>query len=253
MAVRIVDQQDLSRLNRDYWQASRGPLASLIFIMPALAVYETGILLLGARAMRNGADVWLRTFLDLFGFGQYLLLPVLTISLLLAWHHVLRERWQLSPGVLLGMLLECVVLGLTLVTIGRIQGSLLHSLATVGPHPTALIWPLSHWSRAGLLIGFLGAGIYEEILFRLTLVPLACGAWQLLGGNPRLRTAFAIVATSLLFSAAHYVGPQGEHFEAYSFLFRFLAGGFFGLLFLQRGFGIAAGTHALYDICVGMS
>ena len=62
----------------------------------------------------------------------------------------------------------------------------------------------------------------------------------------------AIVATSLIFSAAHYVGPQGQRLEISSFLFRSVAGGFFAVLFVYRGFGIAAGTHALYDILVGL-
>jgi membrane protease YdiL (CAAX protease family) len=60
------------------------------------------------------------------------------------------------------------------------------------------------------------------------------------------------VTSSLLFSAAHYVGPLGDTFAIYSFTFRFLAGMFFASLFLVRGFGIAAGTHAVYDILVGL-
>ena len=71
----------------------------------------------------------------------------------------------------------------------------------------------------------------------------------------------AVVLTSLLFATAHYridmmigsyhlVTSLGDPFEWASFLFRFLAGAFFSLLFLYRGFGIAAGTHALYDILV---
>ena len=62
-----------------------------------------------------------------------------------------------------------------------------------------------------------------------------------------------IVLTSLLFSAAHYVGPCGDPFRWLTFLFRFLAGVFFAVLFRYRGFGIAAGTHAFYDVLVGLS
>jgi membrane protease YdiL (CAAX protease family) len=57
----------------------------------------------------------------------------------------------------------------------------------------------------------------------------------------------------VLFSAAHYVGPCGDPFRWLTFLFRFLAGVFFAVLFRYRGFGIAAGTHALYDVLVGLS
>jgi len=235
-----------------YWREARRPLTSLAFILPALAIYEIGVLLLGPAAMRNGADLWLRDFLELFGLGQYFLLPVLTAALLMAWHHTTGDNWQVSAGVLAGMLLECVVMGLTLVAIGRVQGTLLQSLVGPGNHSVAAQWSLRHWSIAGRTVGFLGAGIYEELLFRLMLLPMAVGLWQLAGGSRRMRLVVAIVVTSLIFSGAHYWGPQGERFEAYSFLFRFLAGGFFGLLFVHRGFGVAAGTHALYDIFVGV-
>jgi membrane protease YdiL (CAAX protease family) len=68
-----------------------------------------------------------------------------------------------------------------------------------------------------------------------------------------LGIALTVIATSLLFSAAHYLGPHGETFDSFSFWFRCTAGAFFALLFVHRGFGIAAGTHALYDIMASLS
>jgi membrane protease YdiL (CAAX protease family) len=62
----------------------------------------------------------------------------------------------------------------------------------------------------------------------------------------------AVTTTSLLFAAAHYVGPYGDPFNGFTFLFRSLAGVFFSILFVYRGFGITAGTHAAYDILVGL-
>ena len=67
-----------------------------------------------------------------------------------------------------------------------------------------------------------------------------------------MRIVGAVLLTSTIFSAAHYLGPYGEAFDAFSFAFRFLAGAFFAVLFVYRGFGIAAGTHALYDIFVSV-
>ena len=52
--------------------------------------------------------------------------------------------------------------------------------------------------------------------------------------------------------AAHHVGPYGEPFEGYNFLFRTVAGVYFALLFQLRGFGIAVGAHACYDVVVGV-
>ncbi|NBB73510.1 MAG: CPBP family intramembrane metalloprotease, partial [Bacteroidetes bacterium] len=51
-----------------------------------------------------------------------------------------------------------------------------------------------------------------------------------------------------IFSAVHYVGPFGDAFTLASFSFRFLFGLALNGLFLWRGFGVAAWTHALYDV-----
>ena len=99
---------------------------------------------------------------------------------------------------------------------------------------------------------FLGAGIYEELLFRLILLTATIGALRYCGMKRGLAVVAAVLITSLLFSVAHYVGPYGEAFEMFGFLFRFVAGVFFCVLFVNRGFGIAAGTHAGYDILVGL-
>ena len=66
------------------------------------------------------------------------------------------------------------------------------------------------------------------------------------------RLFVSITLTSLLFSAAHNIGPAGEPLRWFSFLFRFIAGVFFAILFVYRGYGIAVGTHALYDILIGL-
>jgi len=242
-----------------YWAESRRPLASLVFIAPLLVVYELGVLVLGPQAVRNGADVWLRQLLELMGFGQYFLLPALTVSILLAWHYTTRQPWRVSPGVLSGMTIECIFLAVVLRLILELQGELLETVtAPVGAAawPAAILLDVSGKIRG--LVGFLGAGVYEELLFRLILLSLTAWIVQRLGGTRWRSLAAAIFATSLVFSAAHYIGPYGEpiHLLAssfwFSFLFRLLAGIFFGALFVWRGFGIAAGCHAGYDILVGL-
>ncbi|MGB8854758.1 MAG: CPBP family intramembrane glutamic endopeptidase [Pirellulales bacterium] len=239
-----------------YWAVSRTPLTSLVFSLPLVLAYEGGVLWLGRGTPRNGADVWLRQLLDACGFGAYFLLPAVTILGLLAWHHVEHDRWHFSPAVLLGMAGECVLWAVALVGIARLQQQLwpldFQSMA---------VWPLAAASGppAGLLegalariIGYCGAGLYEEVLFRLLLLPAV--AWLLgrLGSGPITAAVWAILITSTLFSLAHYVGPLGDTFELYSFSFRLAAGVFFSVVFLLRGFGIAAGTHAFYDLLVGL-
>ena len=233
----------MARLAEGYWVESRRPLASLVFIAPLLVVYEAGVLVLGPAAVRVGADAWLRELLKLAGFGQYFLLPILTVLILLGWHYTTRQSWRFSRGLLWGMTGECVLLAVCLRLLWQLQDTLLQTAA--GP------LRLSFSSTVGRLVGFLGAGIYEELLFRLILLPLIFWGLKRLGAKPRPSMVAAVLLGSLLFAAAHYVGPHGERLLWFSFLFRFLAGVFFSILFVRRGFGIAAGTHAGYDILVG--
>ena len=226
-----------------YWSISRTPLTSLVFSLPLVLAYEGGVLLLGHGTPRNGADVWLRQLLDLLGFGAYFLLPLLTVVGLLAWHHVAHDRWNFSAGVLLGMAAESLLWAFLLIGVARLQESL---------------WPLAvdQGPVAGLLarfVGFCGAGLYEEVLFRLLLLPAVIWLLERWGQTRLSAASWGVLLTSLVLSGAHYVGPLGDTFTLYSFTFRTLAGLFFSLVFLARGFGIAAGAHAAYDLLVGLA
>src|SRR3982074_2990551 len=125
MHAEIDKTQPPSTRGGSYWTESQRPLVSLAFILPLLVIYEGGVLALGPQAVRNGAAEWMRWLLGFVGFGQDFLLPLLTISLLLAWHHVSHDRWRVSPPVLYGMYLESSLLGLLLVGIGYVRRSLL--------------------------------------------------------------------------------------------------------------------------------
>ena len=162
-------------LAEQYWVESRRPLASLVFLAPLLIAYEAGVLLLGVQ---NGADAFLRRLLDLLGFGQHFLLPLLMVCILLAWHYLAREPWRLSGGIISGMAVECVGLGICLRVILFLQDMLFH----VFDDPVAL----SIGDRVKEAVGLLGAGIYEELLFRLILLSLLA-----LGAAPPGRRAAA--------------------------------------------------------------
>jgi hypothetical protein len=97
----------------------------------------------------------------------------------------------------------------------------------------------------------LGAGLYEELFFRVVLVTLlAWGARRLLGWRPLVAGVFAVALGAFLFSGFHYIGPYGDQLQLFSFTYRMIAGLFFSGLYLLRGFGITAWTHALYDVLV---
>ena len=97
----------------------------------------------------------------------------------------------------------------------------------------------------------LGAGLYEELLFRVLLVSgLLLLARRVLGWGPTLANTFAVCVGALIFSTFHYIGPFGDPFRLDSFVFRAIAGVAFSALYVFRGFGITAWTHALYDVLV---
>lgn len=105
-------------------------------------------------------------------------------------------------------------------------------------------------SKIQLFALSLGAGLYEELFFRVILV----GGLSLFFVNffTKKTTAYVISAliAALIFSGVHYIGQYGDFFTLGSFLFRFLFGLALNLIYVTRGFGIAAWTHALYDIFV---
>lgn len=232
-----------------YWELSRRPLMSLVFVLPIMLAYELGVLTLGPDSLRNAADVWGRQFLRWLGFGHYFLLPLLVCGVLLGWHHVRHDPWKVQPWVLGVMWLESIVWSFALLVIAQVMGRWLTFLGDI--HSRSL------WSK---FIGYLGAGFYEELLFRLLLLSGLVIAGQYAGLNRRGSLLTAIGISSVLFAAVHYridlpfglsIGTEyGDRFTIYSSLFRIAAGVFFGCLFVYRGFGIAVGTHALYDLLV---
>lgn len=256
-----VDAQtaSLDSSEESYWSLSRAPLESLVFTLPLVLIYECGVLLLGRGTPRNGADVWLRSILDTLGFDAYFfLLPALTIVGLAAWHHLEHDRWRFSGRVLVGMACESLLLACVLIGLARLQEGIWPEIM-----PARVAWASldtggfsvspSAQQLLQRLVGYCGAGLYEEVLFRLLMLPvLAWGLIRLLGVSRSTAAGGAVVCSALLFSAAHYVGVHGEVFNLYSFTFRTVAGMFFGVLFLVRGFGISAGTHAVYDVLVGL-
>jgi hypothetical protein len=235
----------------DYWSLARGPLHSLFFLVPLLTVYELGVFQFGATGneARNGADYWMRTGLTRAGLEYPWTLPLIVVGLLLFWQAAGRYRWRLSAATLIGMLAESLLFGGCLIVLGQLQE---HAFRQHFPAALPLAMPASQGDPLRQAVSFVGAGIYEEVLFRLALLPVLCGFLRLLRFPKALALLLAIVATSALFSGAHYVGPAAEVWSLYSFTFRLVAGGFFAALFVLRGFGITVGAHAAYDLLVGI-
>jgi hypothetical protein len=235
-----------------YWSATRAPRHSLLFALPLLLLYEAmARFLSGEEGIRNGADVLLKSLFSLLG-GQHGL--TLFAAVVLGTGLVLVARdWRTSGPpegrYFLGMAGESVVYA---VLFGGVT-STLTGLLLSGPLALAIAQaPVALGLPSQIMIS-LGAGIYEELLFRVLLVSgLARLALVGFGWRPWVSGAFATLLGALIFSAFHYVGPFGDPLEVGSFVFRMVAGLLLSGLFLLRGFGIAAWTHALYDVFLAL-
>jgi len=100
------------------------------------------------------------------------------------------------------------------------------------------------------LVPYLGAGIYEEAVFRLLLYSAMFSLLRKIDVIEALACLLAALGSATLFSAAHHLGPFGASYRNFDFVFRLLAGLYFALLFHFRGFGIAVGTHACYNLMI---
>ena len=251
-----------------YWFETRRPFCNLVFLLPLLVVYELGILLLGGShsdALRNGADAWMRLFLLRLGIDLLWLLPMSLIGALVFWQWASRQPWRMSWDTLGGMVAESLLFAFALILLGQGVDSCFRQ------HPANLLQVGgSGWSNSLLIrsVTFLGAGIYEEFLFRLCLIPVTYAGFRALLVPHRWSVGATVVLTSVVFSLAHYLGTPDQGYSLslladaavrvqstralwFGFAFRTLAGMFFAALFFLRGFGITVGAHAAYDVIVG--
>jgi hypothetical protein len=239
----------------NYWRAAREPRYSLSFAFPLLLLYEVLAFSLSAgemAAVRNGADVLLK---NLFvATGGRAGLGIFTAVLLGAGGAMvfrdIRRSGQIRAQYFAWMLAESVGYALVFgLVAGTITGLLLSGPVLKDGFPALLIGTPSRLNWATQLMISLGAGIYEELLFRVILVSgLAWAGRRVFNWSITAAAGVAVFLGALIFAAFHYVGPYGDPLELGSFLFRTVAGLLFSGLYVLRGFGITAWTHAMYDV-----
>ncbi|MBN2574830.1 MAG: CPBP family intramembrane metalloprotease [Deltaproteobacteria bacterium] len=223
----------------------RNLLTSLILVFPLFIVYQVGVLF--TLPILNGADfvttlLFATLGLTLKGYLVFLASVVLGFVLALA---LLKRTQQFNGKVFLPVVLESAVYALTM-------GSVIVLLMTkvLGISPTLAVG-LPEQGFLTRLVMSLGAGVYEESVFRLGLLS---GSIAVFDRALRMNRWAAVVGgfalSSVVFSLAHYLPPMGDPFGFGSFTFRVLAGVVFGALYKLRGFAVAVYTHAFYDVFV---
>jgi membrane protease YdiL (CAAX protease family) len=211
--------------------------------------------------LTNKAHETVYRFLGLFGglvgfdanpSGLWALsLPgVLLVAILLGWQVSSRNPWRLEMRTVGLMAIESLLAAAALVLVARLIASVpggglpLGAAASDGGSLRSL-------SLGGKLAISIGAGLYEEMVFRLGLMSLVI--WSLgnvLGWREGPALAVAIVVSAALFTIYHPLRDATGAVDRRRLAFFLVAGAWFATLYALRGFGIAVGTHAGYDVAV---
>ena len=236
---------------RRYLKETKRPIYSAALVLPFFLIYHGGILFLRTTYI-NGADALIMRILSLLSVNTVFSSALVLILTFVVWQVRTKASWKLHAPKLALMFLECFLFAVTLFfLLGWFSIHLATSLAP--PEASAPMFRGTH-GRVVELVLYCGAGIYEELLFRgLLLGGLLLLLTNVLGMKKTLARVWAAVLAGLLFSLFHFVGPTGDSFTIQSFLQRLFAGLYFSALFVGRGFGSAAASHALYDILVGLA
>lgn len=237
-----------------YWELSKQPLHVLAFLLPLIVLYELGLVFVlqteDGKVLSNVAHVTLLQFFNLLGIealsGLYLG-GIVIVVVLLAWHVMLRGpqgRWHVDARVLTAMAAESVVLTLPLIVLGLLITR--SAISLVAASPEQQLADLDIWSKLTISIG---AGLYEELLFRMMLIALLHALLVDLAKLPNATgSAIAIVISAAAFTWYHPLHDSDGSLSMQKLVFYFAAGLYFGALFVFRGFGIVVGVHTLYDV-----
>ena len=229
---------NLDHSQRDlYVPESRRPLVIGLFLLPGVVFYEAiAVTVLeegGGDSLLTSRNL-IHTLFEVFGVIGVHLPGVLLLATLLAQHLIARERWSVRLRVLPLMLAESLVWSLPILVLAGVMGY----ITGLGEPPPVL-------PAAAIAVG---AGLYEEFVFRLVLIAAVhallvdiCGVREPVG------RWFAVAASVFAFASYHGIGTGGS-IDVAAVVFYSLAGLLLSWLFLTRGLGIAAGAHAVYDL-----
>ncbi|HUV62450.1 MAG TPA: CPBP family intramembrane glutamic endopeptidase [Sedimentisphaerales bacterium] len=272
-----------------YLERTSRPICAIVFLLPFILFYEIGTFrintdVLNQSQIRVVAFVWLQNLLESLGFGgkfAWAAPPLAVVVILLALQIASGKQWRLWLGDLLPMAAECVLLAVPLIVLtlflnsspgAQSRGTSFDGdwpsaqreyaatcSSTAGQTPSApggaaIRGTANRFLLADVVTG-IGAGIYEELVFRLILICLLMLLFQdALRLSHKSAAILSVLISAALFSAHHHVdfltGQPNliDPFNVTRFAFRTIAGIYFAALFAIRGFGITAGTHASYNI-----
>jgi hypothetical protein len=247
---------------KSYAHRVHQPLQCLVFITPLLLFYQIASAVHPWTPVQGApshvvAFVLMLKFFNLFGAAGNVLPLASVVAILLFWHVARKDPWDFDPKLYAGMAAESVVWGIPFFVIGLavarhvMTHGFAHPLAAaaagVAGNTGAELTPSLPWQTEVVLS--VGAGIYEELLFRLiAITTLNIILVDILEMKIQYAIPIIIVTSAVLFSAYHYLG--NEPFLASRFVFRTAIGIYLAGIYIYRGFGITVGAHTVYDLIV---
>lgn len=231
---------------KPYLENTNNLLYSFLVSLPLFLLYELLILISqpsGDAIVRISVDVWIKTLFSSLGVNalSFSLLIVAIAGMFIVYkerHRLKTLRFAYFPM----MIVEATFYAIIVALVSQTMVSWVLNMFASDP-----IQSLSIIQKFALS---LGAGLYEELFFRVILVTVFILIFTKLFGKKWAGVTAAVVLSALLFSSVHYVGSMGDAFTLNSFLYRFLFGLILNGIYVWRGFGVTAWTHAIYDIMV---
>ncbi len=272
-----------------YLERTSRPIYAVIFLLPFIVVYEFGTFRINTNVLNQSQErvqafVWLQELLESLGYGgkfAWAAPPLAVVIILMSLQITSGKQWRFRLGDTLPMAAECALLAVPLIVLtlclsswtapqddaSRFDGAAVETRSKPPPEFSAIAYggppalaaepaadELDRPLLANIVTG-IGAGIYEELVFRLILICMLMLLFQDILRLPhRDSIVLAVVISAALFSAHHHVDfvsgrpNDADSFNLTKFVFRTIAGIYFAALFAIRGFGITAGTHAFYNI-----
>jgi hypothetical protein len=230
-----------------YWAQSMRPLHVLIFLLPLIGAYELGSLLYLSDHLtgKTLSVTAYKLFLDLFhvfGLAGASLPSIALLVVFFTWHLINQDPWKVDANTLAGMFLESLAWTLPLLVLAA---TFVHARSPGASVLAGTALPINQLPPMTQFTIAVGAGLYEEMLFRLVgLALLHFILVDLIGMKPFWGHPTAILIAALAFAAYH------QNQTGLEFMFKVIAGIYFGTVYMMRGFGIVVATHALYDILV---
>jgi len=231
-----------NKLDSSYLNYSKHILSSVLLLTPFIFIYEIISFFKFYNQdyiIRNSADAILRDFFSFFTSINYysIVLIVFILFAFINYKSYLKD-YNINLTYYLLMIFESFLYSLLLII-------MLNGIDFLFINPEL--------KYSDIILGFylcLGAGIWEEVLFRFILISILFKIFEYFIISSNLKFFIIVIISAFAFSMFHYIGHNPDVFSINSFFIRFIGGFVLGYIYIFRGLGIVALMHFFYDFII---